>query len=234
MLSELWIVLFFDTKTIGLSHLVTRMAGCINFYTRAYFSFSVVEMIVFSLSYYSLLYLTEGYLFALLVIVSMILSRWAFKGSWPLGFDRPTTYDSSVDRYVEAMIVFLVDYFFLDLPVDRSFETTTDSSNRVSRVRGIRIIMMLCQASWFSQMGCETLFYSWFDHSNSSAEHLLRPMESFSDHFSGLRVVATCHIGTYFPSSFLHSLAFKATISSRLWHSKPLFLFFSLAFKAIG
>ena len=75
MLSELWIVLFFDTKTIGLSHLVTRMAGCINFYTRAYFSFSVVEMIVFSLSYYSLLYLTEGYLFALLVIVSMILSR---------------------------------------------------------------------------------------------------------------------------------------------------------------
>ena len=125
-------------------------------------------------------------------------------------------------------------FFFLNLPMDRSFEMTTDSSNSVSRVRSIRIILMLCQASWFSQMGCETLFYSWFDHSNSSAEHLLRPMESFSDHFSGLRVVATCHIGTYFPSSFLHSLAFKATISSRLWHSKPLFLFFSLAFKAIG
>ena len=151
----------------------------------------------------------------------MILSRQAFRGSWRLSFDRPSTYDSSVDRYVEAMIVSSLDHFVWELPVDHSFKTTTDSSNRVSQVKGIYIIMTLCQASWFSQMGCETLFYSWFDHYDSLAEHLLRLMEYLLDPFSGSRVVTTRHTGTFFPSSFPRSLAFRATIISSIWHSEP-------------
>ena len=73
-------------------------------------------------------------------------------------------------------------------------------------------------------MGCETLFYSWFDHSDSSAEHLLRFMESLLDPFSGLRFVTTCHTRAFFPSSFPYSSAFKATIISSVWRSEPLSL----------
>ena len=84
--------------------------------------------------------------------------------------------------------------------------------------------MTLCQASWFSQMSCETLFYSWFDHSDLSMGHLLRLLEFLLDLFGGLRFVTTRHTGAIFPSSFPHSLAFKATIMSLVWHSKSLFL----------
>ena len=64
-------------------------------------------------------------------------------------------------------------------------------------------------------MGCETLFYSWFDHPDSSTEHLLRLIESLLDHFSGSRVVATRHIEAYFSSSFPRILAFRVTIFSQ-------------------
>ena len=80
----------------------------------------------------------------------MSLSRWAFKGAWPLGFDYPIIYGSSVDRYVEVVAIALVDYFSWDSSVDCSFETTMDSSNRVFWVKGIQIIMTLSQVSWFS------------------------------------------------------------------------------------
>lgn len=75
----------------------------------------------------------------------MILSRRGFKGARCLSFDCSSFYDSSEDRYVEAMIVSLVDYF------------------------------------------------------------VLNP-------FSGSRVVATCHTMSFFPSSFLFSLAFRVAL----------------------
>ena len=174
------------------------------------------------------------------------MSIWAFRGAWPLGFDCLITYDSSIDCYVEAVTVTLVDHFSWDPLVDISFEMMTNSSNRVSRVRGIEIIMTLFQASWFSQMGCETLSYSWFDHSDSLTEHLLRLIESLLDPFSGSRFAMTCHTRAFFSSSFPHDLAFRAVvliysvvhseppylhnlafraISSQLWRSKPLFSF---------
>ena len=142
------------------------------------------------------------------------MPRWAFRGAWPLGFDCLFTYDSSVDHYVEAMAVSPVDHFSWDPSMDRSFEMTTDSFNRASQVRSIQIIMALCQASWFSKIGYETLYYSWFDHSDSSTKHLLRLMESLLDPFSGSRFVTTRHTEAFFPSSFPRSLAFKATIIS--------------------
>ena len=51
-------------EVIGVSHSVTGMVRCVSCYTRTYFPFSVVEMIVFSHSFHSLLYLIEGYSFA--------------------------------------------------------------------------------------------------------------------------------------------------------------------------
>ena len=80
----------------------------------------------------------------------MILLRWAFRGARPLGFDCPIICDSSVDRYVEVVVVAIVDYFSWDSSVDWSFETTMDSFSRVFWVRDIHIIMTLSQALWFS------------------------------------------------------------------------------------
>ena len=123
--------------------------------------------------------------------------RWVFRGQ--LGFDCLITYDSSINHHVGAVTIAPVDHFSWDLPVDHSFEMMTDSSSKVSRVKDIQIIMTLCQASWFSQMGCETLCYSWFDHFNSSTKHLLRLVESLLDLFSGSRFVMTHHIEVFFP-----------------------------------
>ena len=50
------------------------------------FPFYVVEMIVFSQSYYHFLYLAEGYLFALLVTVSMIYAEMSPQRSLTFGF----------------------------------------------------------------------------------------------------------------------------------------------------
>ena len=80
----------------------------------------------------------------------MILLWWAFREARPLGFDCPTICDSSVDRYVEVVVVAIVDYFSWDSSVDWSFETTMDSFSRVFWVRDIHIIMTLSQALWFS------------------------------------------------------------------------------------
>ena len=77
------------------------------------------------------------------------MSRWAFKGAWILSFDIFSTYDSSVDCYVDMVIASLVDYFSWDSLVGRSFETTIGSSSRVSWVRDIQIIMILLQVLWF-------------------------------------------------------------------------------------
>ena len=46
MLSELWMVWLFDTKVIGLSHLVTCTPGCISFYTGAYSPFFVSRWLI--------------------------------------------------------------------------------------------------------------------------------------------------------------------------------------------
>ena len=87
-------------------------------------------------------------------------------------------------------------------------------------------------------MGCETLFYSWFDHPDSSTEHLLRLIESLLDSFNGSRVVATRHIEAYFSSSFPRILAFRVTIFSQfgiqshhislVQHSEPSYLQFGV------
>ena len=74
------------------------------------------------------------------------MPRWVFKGARPLGFDCLITYDFSIDHYVEVVTITPMDHFSWDPPVGRSFDMTTDSSNRVSRVRDIQIIRTLCQA----------------------------------------------------------------------------------------
>ena len=64
MLSKLWMVWLFDTEVISLSHLVTCMLGCINFYTGVYsLFFSIVKMFDFPLSFYSLLCWSQFWLF---------------------------------------------------------------------------------------------------------------------------------------------------------------------------
>ena len=73
----------------------------------------------------------------------MILLSQAFKGARLLSFDRSSTYDSLVDHYVKVVAATLVDYFSWDSLVDRSFKMMMDSSNRVSWVEGIWIIMIL-------------------------------------------------------------------------------------------
>ena len=75
------------------------------------------------------------------------MPKWAFREAWPLSFDCLIIYDFSVDRYVGAVTIALVDNFSWDPPVDRSFEMTIDSSSRISRVRDIQIIRTLGQAS---------------------------------------------------------------------------------------
>ena len=206
ILSELWIVWLFDTEVIDLSHLVTYMLGCISCYTGAYSPFFLLSR--WLISHLTFIAFFSGHSFEFFYL-------WAFKGAWLLSFDHPNTYDSLVDRYVEAMIVSTLDYLVWDPLV----ETTTNSSSRVSWANDIWIITTLCQASWYSQMGCDTLFYSWFDH---------------SDPFSGLRFVTTCHTGAFFPlslsfnlgvQSYFFSLPFRATIFSQLWHSKSSFSF---------
>ena len=59
--------------------------GCPSCYTGSYFPLLVVEMTVFSQIYYSLHYLDEGYLFALLVIVSVILAKMSLQRSLTFG-----------------------------------------------------------------------------------------------------------------------------------------------------
>ena len=75
------------------------------------------------------------------------LLRWAFSRSWPQGFDCRTIHDSSVDWDRSS---YLSGLFSCDSPVDHSFNTTMDLFNKTSRVRGIRIIVMLHQALCFS------------------------------------------------------------------------------------
>ena len=136
--------------------------------------------------------------------------RWALKGAWLLGFDCLVIYDFSVDCYVGVVIIAPMDHFSWDLPVDRSFEMTIDSSNKVSRVRDILIIGHFVRPG-FSQKDYEILFYSWFNHSDSSTEHLLRLMESLLDPFNGSRFVMTHHTKVFF--SLHHSLT--------AWHLEP-------------
>ena len=176
---------------------VTYMAGCVSCYTRAYFPFSVLEMRLSSSHRVVIIFFIQ-----LRDIHSYywpqywwFISRWAFRGAWPLGFVCLITYDSLVDCYVEVVIVCPVDYFSQDSLVDHSFEMTMGSSNIVSWARDIKIIMILLHGF----MIC------------------------------GLRVVATCHIKAYSPSSFPHRLAFRAT--SSVWRLEP--CFFSLTFIAI-
>ena len=83
------------------------------------------------------------------------LPRWAFSKARPQRFDCPTIYDSSVDWDRSS---YLDGLFSCDSLVDHSFDTTMDSPSRASWVRGIRIVMTLHQASYFSQMGYETMF----------------------------------------------------------------------------
>ena len=73
--------------------------------------------------------------------------RWALKGAWLLGFDCLVIYDFSVDCYVGVVIIAPMDHFSWDPPVGRSFDITTDSSSKESRVRDIQITRTLCQAS---------------------------------------------------------------------------------------
>ena len=54
--------------------------------------------------------------------------------------------------------------------------------------------------------------YSQFDRSDSSANHLLRLMESLSNPSCGLRIVATCYTGAYL--SLIISLHFQLDIQS--------------------
>ena len=48
--------------------------------------------------------------------------------------------------------------FSCDSLVDHSFEMTMGSSSRACQVRGVLLIGTHHQVSWFSQMGCETIF----------------------------------------------------------------------------
>lgn len=75
------------------------------------FTLSIIEMIDFPHSFCGLPYLIEGFSFALLVTILMILSRWAFRRAWPSIFYQPTTYDSLVDHYFEATTISPVNYF---------------------------------------------------------------------------------------------------------------------------
>ena len=54
---------------------------CLGFYSRAYFPFLVVEMIVFSQTYYSLHYSDDRYFFALLATVSVTLAKMSLQRS---------------------------------------------------------------------------------------------------------------------------------------------------------
>ena len=76
------------------------------------FSFSIAKMIDSPHSFYGLPYSIKGFLFASLVIVLMISSRWDFKIAWPSSFDYLTTYDSLVDHFFKATTVSLGDHFF--------------------------------------------------------------------------------------------------------------------------
>ena len=75
------------------------------------------------------------------------LPRWAFNGARPQGFDCPTIHDFLVDWDRNSYPGRL---FSCDSIVDHSFHMTMDSPSRASRVRGIRIVMTLHQASCFS------------------------------------------------------------------------------------
>ena len=59
--------------------------------------------------------------------------------------------------------------------------------------------------------------YSRFDYSDSLAEHSLRLMESLSDHFFGLRVVAACYPGAYLPCIISLHFQFRRSESSSLF-----------------
>ena len=126
---------------------LSGQTGCSSCYTGAYFSLLVVEMIVFSQTYYSLHYWDEVYFFALLVIVSVIGRDEPLEEHDVLGFDCPAIHDSSVDWDRGS---YPSELFSWDSPLDHSFEMTMDSSNGAFRVRGVWLVVTLHQALWFS------------------------------------------------------------------------------------
>ena len=65
---------------------LSRQTRHTSFYTRAYFPLLVVEMIVFSQTCYNLHYPGKGYLFALLVTLSVIFIEMSLQQSATFGF----------------------------------------------------------------------------------------------------------------------------------------------------
>ena len=117
--------------------------GYTSCYIGAYFPLLAMEMIVFSQTCYSFHYLAEGYLLALLVIVSVIFVKMSLQWSTTFGFwlshylwplSRLLCWDRG--SYPSGL-------FSWDSPVDHSLEMTTDSSNRVFRVRDVWLIVTL-------------------------------------------------------------------------------------------
>ena len=178
---------------------------------------------------YSLHYLTEGYLFALLDAISMIFAEMSSQRSTTFGFWLPH-YPWLFSRLVcWDRGSYPSGLFSWDSPIDHSFEMTMASSSRAFRVRGVRLIVTLRQTSWFSQILWDYI-YSRFNLSNSLTEHLLRLRESLSNPSMDWELWRHATLGHIFPSSYpcIFSLVFKATMSSQLrclesslsaWHS---------------
>ena len=125
----------------------TRCTSC---YIGAYFPLLVVEMIVFSQTCCSLLYSADGCLFTLSVTVSMIFAV--------MNLQRSTTFGFWLSHYPWLFHRLLCSgrgsypsgLFSWDSPVDHSFEITMDSSSRAFWVRGVWLIVIHHQASWYS------------------------------------------------------------------------------------